>query len=606
MGVIYGWQGSTDAEPYALLTNMGARIFPENGIPPRGQSGNSFHAAGGGSGYFSARHEGILAIIEGHPRWKAPELARLANSADPATALAEGYRLHQKNILSLLEGDFSLAIHDSGSNTTLLAIDRLGIRPLAYAINHQTLIFGTQASALLAHPEVGAGIANQGIFNYLYFHMVPSPETLFTGIHKLQPGEYLEFKEGKSHTAFYWQLEFSESREHVSQLTNQLHQLLETTVQECVDNQETTGTFLSGGLDSSTVTGVYQQLCDHPVEAFAIGFDAEGFDEMEFARASARHFGVQLHEYYVTPRDVLETIPKAARAYDEPFGNASAIPAYFCALKARERGKLTLLAGDGGDEIFAGNARYAKQKVFELYHHVPPLLKTAFIEPLADHLPPLRKLKSYIEQANVPMPERMETYNFLHRFALNEIFDAAFLNEVDHEEPLRLLRSRWQQCGDASLVKKMLFLDHKFTLADNDLRKVNRMCELAGIDVRYPLLQEEMVEFAARIPTNLLLKGQELRTFYRRAMKGFLAKKTLEKHKHGFGLPFGLWMNEYTPLKEFAHDRLERIKARGFLNDQFIRKIIHAQETGHATYYGVFIWVLIMLEEWMEAHEVSL
>ena len=233
---------------------------------------------------------------------------------------------------------------------------------------------------------------------------------------------------------------------------------------------------------------------------------------------------------------------------------------------------------------------------------MPPLLRSLLIEPLAFHLPGLGKVRSYIEQAKVPMPERMETYNFLHRFALDEIFDPAYLQQVDGEMPLELLRQRWYQCGEAPLVKRMLFLDHKFTLADNDLRKVNRMCELAGIDVRYPLLQEEMVEFAARVPAELLLKGQQLRYFYRRAMRGFLAQKTLEKHKHGFGLPFGLWMKEYPPLKAFAHERLEQVKARGFLNNHFIDRLIQAHETGHATYYGVFIWVLVMLEEWLQAH----
>jgi len=597
MGVICGWHGASPETADALLESMlSPALAPEEGVS------HTRAMAAGGDATWAAEREGCRAAIEGHPAWQDPELARLAAERDHAHALLEGFRRHGSGVLERLRGDFALVVSDEDNHRALLAVDRLGIRPLAWILAGDTLVFGSQISSILAHPAVESELDPQGLFNYLYFHMVPSPGTLFTGIHKLQPGECLEFRDGRVEQRFYWQLEFSEAREDRDTLAEELHRHLEGVVRRCLPEDLPTGAFLSGGLDSSTVTGVLQKLSDAPVDAFAIGFDAEGFDEMEYARATAQHFGATLHEYYVTPRDVLEAIPLAARAYDEPFGNASAIPAYYCAKFARERGKAVLLAGDGGDEIFAGNARYAKQKLFDLYGRVPALLKTALIEPLANHLPPLRKVKSYIEQAKVPMPERMETYNFLHRFALAEIFSPDFLAQVDGEEPIRLLRQRWQQCGEAPLVKQMLFLDHKFTLADNDLRKVNRMCELAGIDVRYPLLQEEMVEFAARIPADMLLRGQELRAFYRYAMRDFLAKKTLEKHKHGFGLPFGLWMKEYAPLKEFAHDRLERVKARGFLNDEFIGRIIHAQETGHATYYGVFIWVLIMLEEWMQAH----
>ncbi|RTZ73769.1 MAG: asparagine synthase (glutamine-hydrolyzing) [Gammaproteobacteria bacterium] len=595
-----------EGDKYGLMQMLSCSLFPE-GSTQFDHDGAMAIASAGLNGLHAVAHRGTLrAAIEGHPRWKDDTLDAIAARKGDAAALLEGFHRYGRGVLERLQGDFALAVGDKSRGSLLLAVDRLGIRPLAWTLAGETLVFGSQLSSLIAHPAVEAELDPQGIFNYLYFHMVPSPGTLFRDLYKLEPGQCLEFENGRVSTSFYWQLQFTEGAGNEKHLSQQLHQELEQVVKSCLAPPAETGTFLSGGLDSSTVTGVLQALREEPVDAFAIGFDAVGFDEMEYARATAEHFGARLHEYYVTPQDVLNAIPLASQAYDEPFGNASAIPAYFCARLARDHGKEMLLAGDGGDEIFAGNARYAKQKLFDYYRHVPVLLKTAFIEPLANHLSPLRKVKSYIEQAKVPMPERMETYNFLHRFALTEIFNPDFLAQVDSEEPIRLLRERWNQCGEAPLVKQMLFLDHKFTLADNDLRKVNRMCELAGIDVRYPLLQEEMVEFAAAVPADMLLQGQKLRSFYRHAMKGFLPQKTLEKHKHGFGLPFGLWMNEYAPLKEFAHDSLENIRKRGILNDAFISRIIEAQETGHATYYGVFIWVLIMVEQWLQAHEVSL
>jgi asparagine synthase (glutamine-hydrolysing) len=260
-----------------------------------------------------------------------------------------------------------------------------------------------------------------------------------------------------------------------------------------------------------------------------------------------------------------------------------------------------LLAGDGGDEIFAGNSRYAKQKVFDLYRHVPEFAKT-ILEPLAFNLPPLRKVKSYIEQAKIAMPDRMETYNFLHRTPLSDIFSEDFLKQIDPDLPVQNLRYTYNRASSDDLIKQMLFLDGKFTLADNDLRKVNRMCELAGVEVQYPMLQENLVEFAAVIPSKWLMKGFELRSFYRESLQNFLPKATLAKSKQGFGLPFGVWMSNDKALKQFAEANLEGIEKRGFLNPAYIKKLIQLHQNGHASYYGVMIWLLIMLEQWLLTH----
>ncbi len=606
MGIICGWLGGSQQNKPVIADNMLDTATGYANYP-------SFHCFSDRSalgirdtGTSQSLYESneLCIVIEGNPHWRDPNLAKLDSEYGSAHALAEGFRRYGRNVLERLYGEFGLCILKPDENYALLAIDRIGIRPLAYTFTTQELVFGSQIVSILVHPSVTSVIDPQGIFNYLYFHMVPSPGTIFQNIYKLQPGQFLEYNNGTTLQQFYWQLEYSEVQASKQELATQLHSELNRSVGACISD-EIAGTFLSGGLDSSTVTGIFQSLSRTQVDAYGIGFDAKGFDEMKYARTSAKHFGALLHEYYVTPEDILEAIPPMTAAYDEPFGNASAIPAYYCAKFARENGKTSLLAGDGGDEIFAGNARYAKQKIFDLYKHIPAILRTALIEPLATNLPPLQKVKSYIEQSKVPMPERMETYNFLHRTSLSEIFDCEFLKQIDSEVPIEYLKEQYNRAGETPLVKKMLFLDHKFTLADNDLRKVNRMCELAGINVRYPLLRDSMMEFAASIPANILLHRFELRSFYRYAMKDFLANDTLNKSKHGFGLPFGLWMNEYTPLKEFAHDNLQNFKQRSILNTNYIDKIIDAQQSGHASYYGVFIWVLIMLEQWLEKHSVT-
>jgi len=604
MSSIYGWLSTAETSSPAnwidsqraasrCLTATSPSVFNHHKMAE--VAGHGINQAP--SSYQSSQ---LLVILEGSPQWQDSVLAELAKNHSPAQALAEGFLRYGRSVLDKIHGPFAFCIVEPERRYALLAIDRIGIRPLAFYCLNGLLVFGSQLDQIISHPGVNAAIDPQAIFNYLYFQMVPSPGSIYRGVSKLQPGEFFEFSNGQVTRDFYWQLHYKDSSCSKKELLAQLPLQLEQSVSACTPGHQT-GAFLSGGLDSSTVTGFYQKIANRPIDAFTMGFDADGYDEMEYARTTAAHFKVNLHEYYVTPADVLQSIPLIAQTYDEPFGNASAIPSYYCAKFARERGMTRLLAGDGGDEYFAGNARYAKQKVFDLYRHVPGIAKS-IVEPLAFNLPPLRKLKSYIEQARIAMPERMETYNFLHRTPLAEIFSEDFLKQINPDQPQQYLSNTYNRTTNDDLIKQMLFLDDKFTLADNDLRKVNRMCELAGVDVHYPMLQENLVEFAASIPSKWLIQGYELRSFYKEGLRDFLPKETLRKSKQGFGLPFGVWMSSDKELKQFAEANLEGMTKRGFLNPAYIKNLIELHQSGHASYYGTMIWLLVMLEQWLLTH----
>ncbi len=368
------------------------------------------------------------------------------------------------------------------------------------------------------------------------------------------------------------------------------------------------GAFLSGGLDSSTVSGMFaKHLRPKSAPTFSIGFEAQGYDETEYARIAARHFGTEAHEYYVTPEDIYTAVRDIAAAFDEPFGNSSAIPVYFCARLAREHGVERMLAGDGGDELFAGNSRYAKQLVFERYGRVPAALRAGLLEPLLlgtplGRLPLAGKAASYIRQAQVPLPDRLQSYNFLHRHAADEVFAPGLLGRIDTDAPLRALRAEYGEHAAAPAVDRMLFLDWKFTLHDNDLVKVNGMCGLAGIDVGYPMLDESLVRMSCRIPATLKLRDGELRWFYKHATRDFLPGEIIRKKKHGFGLPFGVWLTGHAGLRELATASLGRLRERGLFNGAFLDALLDMQRDVHAAYYGELVWVLMVLELWLEAH----
>src|SRR5690606_31973066 len=226
------------------------------------------------------------------------------------------------------------------------------------------------------------------------------------------------------------------------------------------------------------------------------------------------HFSCEHFEYVVTPQDVLETIPLVAKAYDEPFGNSSAVPVYCCARFAKEHGVNHLLAGDGGDELFGGNERYLKQRVFELYSRFPRALKRAFAEPIADRVDPetaplpFRKLSSYIRQARLPLPERFQSWNMIYREDPNKVFHPDLLTCIDLRRPLRRMQAVWESCPSDDLLDRMLWFDWKFTLADNDLQKVSRMTELAGIRVSYPMVDEALIDFSTKIPSHEKIAGR--------------------------------------------------------------------------------------------------
>jgi asparagine synthase (glutamine-hydrolysing) len=427
-------------------------------------------------------------------------------------------------------------------------------------------------------------------------------------VRKLEPGTSVIASGGRISAQRYWSPAFSETLAgSVADLEAELHASLRAAVEAC-EPDATTGAFLSGGLDSSTVAGVLAGVSKEPARTFSIGFGVDAYNELEFARCAARRFGFNAVEYNVTSNDVVTALPLIARAYEEPFGNSSAVPTYFCAKVAADHGVRHLLAGDGGDELFGGNERYGKQRIFEAYLRLPAMLRKGLIEPLSDSIreehpfAPLRKLRSYVSQARTPLPERFEYWNLMHRSDISVMLDPRFEASVDRREPLRLMAEVFEASRAGSLLNRMLFYDWHFTLADNDLRKVGTMCALAGIKVSYPMLDPRVVALSLRVPSRIKMEGSELRSFYKKAMRDFLPREILEKSKHGFGLPFGVWLKTDPRLADLIFSLLSDLKSRHIVRAEFLDQLIREQRAGDASYFGYAIWDLGMLEAWLKAH----
>jgi len=607
---ICGWLGEVadSQESARILRDMAAACGARPGAGPvPGLQSGLMHAANlGGDGDYAHR------CLFANDRFVAAtsEAIRAASGKTlSAEDLADRYLTHGEAFLKRVRGPFALALYDRHEGKLVLAVDRAGIRPLYVWQIAGAVAFSTRLAALRRIPGFVAELSHQAVFDYLYFHMVPSPETIYTGCRKLLPAQMLTLSGAGPKPIFYWSMPYRDDNPaDFETLRREFRDLLPRVVERGAGDLPAVGCFLSGGTDSSTMAGILRQSRDAPIRTYSIGFRAEGFDEMEYARLAARHFDTNARELYVEPRDVVDSLRAVADYCDEPFGNASVVPAYLCAKFARTDGIERLIGGDGGDEIFGGNARYANQWVFELYGRVPQVLRRFLIEPVAfglpggDRLPPLRKVRSYLSQAKVPLPDRLETYNFLHRTPLAEIFDPDFLRSVNTERPVLDLREVYARADSQSSVNRMMHLDLKITLADNDLRKVNQACGLAGVDVRYPMLDDDMMELAAAIPPSLQLPRTRLRHFFKQALADFLPAEIIDKKKHGFGLPVGLWIAEFEPLRDMARESLGRLRQRGILRPDYLDWLEAQHQHEHASYYGVMLWVLMMLEDWLALH----
>ncbi|WP_371187664.1 asparagine synthetase B [Thalassotalea maritima] len=506
------------------------------------------------------------------------------------------YQLYSK-----LSGQFSLIIYHD--NELLLITDLFNTVPIFYtwdATNNNVLISNSlrQLAKNIAKP---IRWNQQAIFNYFYFHCIPSPETIYQGIYKCNQGCLTRLNEQRKVVEqILYTPAYATHKDKYNEEPQHCFSLLKQAMAPALSKQ--TGAFLSGGLDSSTLAGLLSQA-QKEAPTFSLGFHEKRYDETPFAEITARKFNTQHHTKLLDSDEAYECLVEMIQGFEQPFGNSSALATYFCAKHAAQNGIKTLIAGDGGDEIFAGNERYVKQKVFHLYQFVPnsikPIFDIFFINKLAKSIPLLKKVASYIEQAKLPLVNRIESYNFINHFGSERIFHSDFLKQVDIEQPTNAQQQRLDQCPSDDLVEKLLYLDWKYTLADNDIVKVNEASQMSGILPWFPFLDKNVVNYSCDIPSSIKLPGFKLRHFFRKSCKGFLAQETLTKSKHGFGLPFGHWLKTNHKFQELALQQIEDFKRRNILKPEFIDDLLTEHKKGSEQYYGEFVWLILVLELWL-------
>lgn len=610
-GWIGGKAGQSTSDSLGLMLDAGHR-HEGSGRATEALPGAGLGIQGWPSDLSVNRSGDIIAAVYGRPVWRDESRARRATEQGHAAVLIDAWRETGVALFDIFHGPASVAIVDSGKNEALVAIDRIGIQQMSFALSPDgALVFASDARAVCRHPAIEARISRRALFNYLYFYVSPGPPTIFEGIEKLQPGQFCHLRNGNLSRSFYWQPVYAEpsggdTQEYAKQVRDGLNASVGAAI-DAVPGVEA-GSFLSGGLDSTTVSG-YMAGYRPGAKSFTIAFPEVQYNELPWAEAGARHFGLEHITHVLTPAETVAAIPGIVEAHDEPYGNSSSVPAYVCAQVARENGVGLLLAGDGGDEIFAGNERYIEQGRYDAWQKIPSPLRRMVIRPLlkamasAEGNNVLTRARAYADRASTPLPDRLQAYNLLATTALGKLFHPGFLAALDPEEPLQLIREIFHRPPDATELKRMHFLDLHITLADNDLRKVNRACELAGIRVAYPMLDEDLVDLAAGIPSATLLPEGRLRGFYKDAMRDFLPAEIINKQKHGFGMPFAEWTRAPGDLRDMAEEAIMAFARRDILAECLVREIRDDLAGVRDSRFGGLVWDIMMLELWLSRHE---
>lgn len=518
-------------------------------------------------------------------------------TASDTETIVHAYEEWGEAAFGRLRGMFAIAVWDTRERALLLARDRVGIKPLYYAVSGDRLAFGSEIKSILAGNDVAPALDVEALDHYLSFLYTPADASMFAGIRKLPPGHLLRWQHGTARVRRYWELPADELMpESEGAVVEELRAVLRDAVRSHLMSDVPLGAFLSGGVDSSLVVGLMSEASARPVKTFSIGFDDPRYDELEHARVVAKHFGTDHHEFVVKP-DALAILDQLVAHFDEPFADSSAIPTWYVSQLAR-RHVTVVLSGDGGDELFGGYDRYFPHPRVAAFDRWAP--------------PGSRAVAS---RAWPWLPHGMTGKNFLRRVAGDD--RARYLDQIGYFQPdekqALLTRDVRHAIGDADAHERlgrhfarlhrlpwpgqMMHFDFETYLPEDILTKVDRMSMAHSIEARVPLLDNDVVDFAARVPASLKIRNGRRKHILKETAAGLLPAEILNRPKQGFAVPLGMWFRE--GLRDFFADVLlsPRTRQRGYFEPPFIERLIREHVTDRRE-HTLRLWALAVFEIW--------
>lgn len=514
-----------------------------------------------------------------------------------------------------LNGMFAFALWDRVDRVLWLARDRLGIKPLYWGWFDGLLVFGSELKALKAHGGWDAAIDREAVCAFMRHGYVPAPRSIWRGVNKLAPGTLLIARAGAAPVEeCYWSAE-EVARQGIaaraghgvtrSEAVDQLDQLLRDAVGRQMVADVPLGAFLSGGYDSSVVAALMQAQSSQPVKTFSIGFSEQGYDEAPHAKAVAAHLGTDHTELYVQPEHALEVVPRLPRWYDEPFADSSQIPTFL--VSEMTRGHVTVaLSGDGGDELFAGYNRYRlasriwkylspvprplRRGIGDLLRRVAPSRWDSLLAPigLARAGDKLHKLADVLADSNDALYRRLVSQWPMPERVVQQVC-----------EPAGILADPSLPCRIPDFLDRMQYCDLVTYLPDDILTKVDRASMAVSLEVRVPLLDHRVVEYAWTLPQSLKLRGRDSKWLLRQVLYRYVPRQLLERPKMGFGVPLDSWLRG--PLRDWAESLLDAnvLRQQGFLDPAPVRAAWADHLSGRRNLQYP-LWTVLMFQAWLE------
>lgn len=502
--------------------------------------------------------------------------------------------------LEHLRGMFGLAIWDNQRRSLFLARDRLGVKPLYYARRDGVLVFGSEIKAMLVHPKVNAALDLVGLDQYLSLKYVPAPRTMFDGICSLPPGHSMLVQDGVVSVERYWDVSFRKSvpAKSEGEYCERLLELLRESVGLRLRADVPFGAFLSGGVDSSTIVALMAEQISGPVKTFCVGFEGGGeADELPYAQQVADRFGCDHHTLVVTAKDFLTYADDVLWHLDQPIADQATVATHMVAKLARGHVKM-VLTGEGGDELFAGYARYHGEQYSGWFKGLPSLMGS-WLRGGSRLLPGMRRGKIAINALTI----QDEPTRFANWFPMfNDETKARVLQAALGEAPdtvAQVIGDQLDRCDAESALDRMLYADSKLWLPDYLLLRGDKLTMANSLEARVPLLDHKLVEFAAQLPEHFKLRGRQRKYLLKRVAERLIPAEIIHRKKQGFPIPIERWLR--SEARPMMRDLLstETLKKRGLFNSDFVSSLISQHESGYAD-HSTELWGLMGVEMWMQ------
>ncbi len=500
--------------------------------------------------------------------------------------------------LDQLRGMFGFAIWDNVRRELFIARDRMGIKPLYYAEGNGDFVFGSEIKSILEHSAIKPSMDMEALSLYLSLKYVPAPSTLFAGIQSLPPGHFMRVCKGRIEIKRYWDISFAKPECTLSEqdYADQLLELLRESIRLHLRSDVPFGAFLSGGVDSSTIVALMSEELRTPVKTFSVGFGGEGIqDELPYAQQVADKFGCEHHTLKITSDDFLSYAEDVLWHLDQPIADQATVATHMVAKLARQHVKM-VLTGEGGDELFAGYARYSGERYSKWFSRLPTGA-AKWLRAASSTLPGLRRGKIAIGALSI----RDEATRFANWFPM--FGDDAKRQLLDGQvESIRAgaasaFSNHLANCDAHSPLDRMLYADSKLWLPDYLLLRGDKLTMANSLEARVPLLDHKLVEFAARLPDSMKLRGSQRKYLLKQVARRLLPAEIIDRKKQGFPIPIERWLRkEARPMMQdlLSTETLER---RGLFNVSFVEQLIREHVSGYSD-NSTKLWGLMSVEMW--------